>query len=176
MDGVLRGPAPHSSSNRSANGTFQRPLPVLASSRRATSCFPFSSRQTSLPPERTGEEKPPPMEIFQTGLRSGGRPAGARSPAGTQQSRVGPCHCGQSAADSRAAANSASENTYREAVRVCILPCSFHKKCRGFSREIVREQRQRLPLRAGQIRTDAHGRAPGHFFVEHRSEEHTSEL
>ena len=101
MKGVLRGPAPHSSSKRSAKGTFQISFPVCASSRCTTSCLAFSSRQTRLVPATTGAENPPPTGVFQTGLRSLGRETGTGSASGTRQSRVSPCHCGQSPSGSR---------------------------------------------------------------------------
>src|SRR5262245_7610366 len=45
-----------------------------------------------------GEEKPGPMEIFQSGFNSFGRDSIGAEPAAGCPSRFGPRHCGQSAA------------------------------------------------------------------------------
>ena len=59
----------------------------------------------------TGEEKPSPMVICQRGLVSAGKFVSTRSPAGTCPSRLGPRHCGQSAAFTHPAQAIAASDT-----------------------------------------------------------------
>src|SRR5204863_7375288 len=51
-----------------------------------------------LPFATTGEEKPGPMAVFQTGFSSLGKDSIGADPAAGCPSRFGPRHCGQSAA------------------------------------------------------------------------------
>src|SRR5207247_296719 len=106
----------------------------------------------SLSPAIIGEEKPPPMRTFQVGFKSLGSDVMAGASAGAWPLRVGPRHCGQSAAPAelQAASNrDAAEmpKAFRFSLLILIIvsftsPRSVHQKAGDVFRQVVGHQRQ----------------------------------